>query len=373
MKKIKILMILDNLNKCDGIASYVMNYYKNINLNKFQIDFLISKSDNGVNAVYKEMIEKSGGKVILKHNVKNTSIVKEIKNINKLFKENNYDIIHSHIINMGYFYLKYARKNGIKVRILHSHTTFLWSKNIFTHIRNLIFTKLAIRNANCYFACSELAGNALFKRKKFTLIKNAIDIEQYKFNNKIRKLYREKLNLKDNIVYGHIGRFNIQKNHDFLLKVFEEIYNSDRNSRLLLVGKGELENEIIAKIRESHLEEVVTILGEREDVSNLLQAMDIFLLPSLFEGLPIVGIEAQASGLPCYFSEKITQEVKMLETTKFIEIKEPQKWKNLILNDKVNQSSRNNEEDNIKEAGYEIKSATKKLEEIYNKLVMENK
>ena len=373
MKKIKILMILDNLNKCDGIASYVMNYYKNINLNEFQIDFLISKSDNGVNDDYKKIIEKNGGKIILKHNIKNTNIIKEIKTIKKLFKENNYDIVHSHIINMGYFYLKYAKKNGIKIRILHSHTTFLWSKNIFTHIRNTVFTKLAIRNANYYFACSELAGKFLFKRKRFTLIKNAIDVEQYQFNEETRKIYREKLNFKNEIVYGHIGRFNVQKNHEFLLKVFEELYNNDDNSRLILVGKGELENEITEKIKERDLEKVVTILGERDDVSKILQAMDVFLLPSLFEGLPIVGIEAQAAGLPCYFSQNITQEAKILETTKFIEIKDSKEWKNLIFNDKVEQCIRDNKERDIIKAGYEIKSATKKLEKIYYKFVMENK
>lgn len=373
MKKVKILMIVDNLNKCDGIASYVMNYYKNINLNEFQIDFLVSKSDKGINNEYKEIIQKNGGKIILKHNIKNTNILKEIKTIKKFFKENSYDIVHSHIINMGYFYLKYAKKNGIKIRILHSHTTFLWSKNIFTYIRNFIFTKLAIRNANYYFACSELAGRSLFGNKKFILIKNAINVEQYKFNEETRKIYRKKLNLKNEIVYGHIGRFNVQKNHDFLLRVFEEIYNNNNNSRLILVGKGELEEEITKKIQDKHLDNVVTLLGERDDVSELLQAMDVFLLPSLFEGLPIVGIEAQTAGLPCYFSQNITQEVKILETTKFIDIKDPKEWKNFIINDRCTQCIRSKKEKNTIKEGYEIKSATKRLEKIYKEFIMENK
>ncbi len=363
-------MIVDNLNKCDGIASYVMNYYKKINLEKFQIDVLVSKSDNGVYDEYKHTIENLGGKVILRHNIKNSDIVKEIKNIKQFFKENKYDIVHSHIINVGYFYLKYARLSGVKIRILHSHSTYLWSKNIFNYIRNLIFTFLAKYNANYNFACSKLAGEALFGKKQFTIIKNAINLEKYKFNNEIREKYRKDLNIENNVVYGHIGRFNVQKNHIFLLKVFEEINRDNKNSKLLLIGKGELQKEIQEEIKKRKLENSVIILGEREDVNNLLQAIDIFLLPSLFEGLPIVGIEAQAAGLPCYFSNTITDEVKILETSKFIDIDNLDEWKNTILKNKNKRLENTDVQENIVKAGYDINKEVKVLEKTYEEMIM---
>ena len=365
-------MIIDNLNKCDGIASYVMNYYRKIDLNRFQIDILVSKSDNGVCEEYKHTIENLGGRVILRHNIKNIDIIKERKNIKNFFKKNKYDIVHSHIINVGYFYLKYARLSGVKIRILHSHSTYIWSQNLFKYIRNSIFTFLAKYNANYNFACSELAGKALFGKKQFIIIKNAIDLEKYKFNKEIREKYRKDLNIQNDIVYGHIGRFNIQKNHIFLLKVFEELYKDNQNSKLLLIGKGELQNEIQEEIKRRRLEDNIIFLREREDVNNLLQAMDVFLLPSLFEGLPIAGIEAQAAGLPCFFSNKITDEVRILETTRFIDIDDSQKWRNLILKSKNKRMENNCIKESMKKAGYDINKAVKVLEKIYEEMIMEN-
>ena len=373
MNKIKILMLVDNLNKCDGIASYVMNYYQKMDHEKYSIDFLVSKYNDNVANEYRKLIKKNNDKIILKNNISNKSIIKELKNIDVFFKKNNYDIIHSHIINMGYFYLKYARKNGVKIRILHSHSTFLWSKNIIKFIRNKIFTRLALKNSNVYFACSNMAGKFLFKNKKFYLIKNAIEFNKFAYNVEIRDKYRKELKLDGKVVYGHVGRFNIQKNHTFLLDVFEKIVKNDDNSILLLIGKGELENEILQIVKNKKLENHVKFLGERDDVNNLFQAMDLFLLPSLFEGLPVVGVEAQASDLQCIFSDKITKEVRLLDKTIFIDINNSDNWVNAISKLNVMVDERKNVNDIIRKNGYDIQYSTKILDNIYESLIIGEK
>lgn len=369
MKKISILMIVDNLNKCDGIASYVMNYYKEINHQKYNIDFLVSKYNNNIDVEYKKIIEDNGGKLILKNNISSKSILKELNNIDTFFKNNKYDIIHCHIINMGYFYLRYAKKNNINVRILHSHSTFLWYNNILKFLRNKIFTWLALKNANVYFACSDMAGKFLFKNKKYYLIKNAIETKRFKYDEEIRNKYRNDLKINNKKVYGHVGRFNVQKNHIFLLEVFEKIAKDDQNAILLLVGKGELENDIRRIIKERKLEDKVIILGERNDVNNLFQAIDIFLLPSLFEGLPLVGIEAQMTDLQCIFSSKITKEVKLLNKTIFVDIKSSDDWVNEIskINKKI--AKRTDVTKIIEDNGYDILHSIKQLEALYVKLL----
>ena len=372
MNKIKILMILDNLNRCDGISSYVMNYYKNMNLDEFEIDFLISKSNNGVDENYKNTIINNGGKIILRNNITNKDMIKEIFKLKTEIDFSKYDIVHSHIVNMGYFYLKEAKKSGVKLRILHSHTTKLWAKNFFTNIRNTIFKELTKKYANYNFACSNLAGKYLFDKKNFILIKNAINLEKYQYNEKIRENYRKNLKIDENTkVYGHVGRFNVQKNHKFLLEVYKKIQLKEKNTKLLLIGKGELQKDIENEIKIEKLENNVTILGERNDVENLMQAMDVFLLPSLFEGLPIVGIEAQAIGLPCYFSNNITKEVRVLDNSKFINIDSSNDWAKEILDSNYQRKNKKDVLNEMRKAGYDIKVEAKKLEQIYKKMIME--
>ena len=332
----------------------------------FQIDFLVSKyNNNNVCSEYRNVIENHCGKIILKQNISNKSIVKELKNIKQFFQKNHYDIVHSHIINMGYFYLKYAKKNGVRVRILHSHSTMLWSKNILLAFRNKVFTQLALKNANTYFACSHLAGKFLFHNKKYYLIKNAIELDKYAFDSQIRNQYRNDLKIENCILYGHVGRYNVQKNHMFLLQIFFEIHKEQPNSKLLLVGKGELEDQILSKIRQLNLQNDVILLGERSDVFHLFQAMDVFLLPSLFEGLPMVGVEAQASGLVCYFSNEITEEVKVLDTTRFLPIDDAVRWKKEILANILKRNDRTSAGEKMILAGYDIKTEVKYLESLY--------
>lgn len=228
--------------------------------------------------------------------------------------------------------------------------------------------------ANRYFCCSELAGSWLFGNKTYNqgkvyLLNNAIDVDKFKYDEKIRKSKRKELKIKDkDLVIGHIGRFVQQKNHSFLIDIFNEVHKQNKNTILLLAGEGPLKEEIENKVKELGLEKNVMFLGQRNDANELYQAMDIFLLPSLYEGLPVVGVEAQAAGLPCFFSTDMTKETKVLQTTKFIPLTHTsQYWGKEILK-QLNSSTRGDTEKEITKNDFNIKVEATKLEQQYIKL-----
>ena len=292
------------------------------------------------------------------------------KELYRIFKENNYKIVHSHISTLSVFPLRIAKKAGVPIRIAHSHSTSNkkeWKRNL---IKNILrpFSKVY---ANQFFACSELSGRWLFgekafKNNKIKIINNAIDLEKFKFNKEIRNKIREKLNiLEDTVLIGHIGRFVTQKNHEFLIEVFNDIYKGRKNSKLILIGQGNLKKKIVKKVEELGLKDNVIFTGQINNVSDYYNAMDIFILPSLYEGLPVVGIEAQANGLLCEFSTDMTKETKVLNTTRFISLKEtPENWAKIILEDYKN-FKRKDSFDEMTENNFNIIKEAKKLEEYY--------
>ena len=355
-----------------GVEAVVMNYYRNIDRNKIQFDFIC---DDDSTCIPKEKIENLGGKVILIPPYQ--KVLKYHKELKKVLKEGQYKIVHSHINALSVFSLWAARSAKVPVRIAHSHSTSNkkeWKKTLLKNVLRP-FSKLF---ATDYFCCSELAGRWLFGNKTYNegkvyLLNNAIDVEKFKYNEKARKQKRKELNIKDNeLVIGHIGRFVKQKNHEFLIDIFNEIHNQNKNTILLLAGDGPLKEEIQNKVKELGLEKNVQFLGQRNDANELYQAMDVFVLPSLYEGLPVVGVEAQASGLPCFFSTDMTKETKILDSTQFIELtKRPAEWAELILK-KAKKNQRKNAIETISKNNFNINIEAKKLQENYTrKLEME--
>ena len=342
-----------------------MNYYRNIDKDKIQFHFLCD--EDSTNIPYEE-IEKMGGKVIIIPPYQR--LFEYQKELYRIFKENNYKIVHSHISTLSVFPLRIAKKAGVPIRIAHSHSTSNkkeWKRNL---IKNILrpFSKVY---ANQFFACSELSGRWLFgekafKNNKIKIINNAIDLEKFKFNKEIRNKIREKLNiLEDTLLIGHIGRFVTQKNHEFLIEVFNDIYKGRKNSKLILIGQGNLKKKIVKKVEELGLKDNVIFTGQINNVSDYYNAMDIFILPSLYEGLPVVGIEAQANGLLCEFSTDMTKETKVLNTTRFISLKEtPENWAKIILEDYKN-FKRKDSFDEMTENNFNIIKEAKKLEEYY--------
>lgn len=268
-----------------GVESVVMNYYKNIDRNRIQFHFLCDEDSTDI--PYEE-IEKLGGKVIVIPPYQ--KLFKYQKELYRIFKENNYKIIHSHINALSVFPLKIAKKAGVPIRIAHSHSTSNkkeWKKNILKMILRP-FSKLY---ANNYFACTEYAGKWLFgkkvvERKELNVINNAIDLKKFEFNENTREDLRKELGIKEDVlVIGHVGRFMKQKNHEFLIDVFEKAIKQDDNIYLILVGQGPFEDKIKEMAKEKGIEDKILFLGQRNDVNKLYQAMDIFVLPSLYEGL----------------------------------------------------------------------------------------
>ena len=292
-----------------GVESVIMNYYRHLDHTKIQFDFICDEDSTRI--PYDE-IKKLGGRVFLVP--KYQKLPKYLKALEDLFRKNKYHIIHSNINTLSVFPLYAAKKAEVPVRISHSHSTSNareWKRNI---IKNILrpFSK---KYATDYFACSELAGRYLFGNKTFDrgevkIIHNAIDLDKFKFDPVARKNLRKELGIKEKtIVIGHVGRFVSQKNHDFLVDVFNEYHAKNPDSKLLLVGTGPLEENIKAKVEKLNLTDSVLFLGQREDTNKLYSVMDVFCLPSLYEGLPVVGVEAQASELLCLFSNNITPDI----------------------------------------------------------------
>ncbi len=351
-----------------GVEAVLMNYYRHIDRNKIQFDFICDEDSTDI--PYDE-IESLGGKVILCPPYQ--KLFKYIKELKKIFKDNNYSIVHSNINTLSVFPLYAAKKVGVPVRIAHSHSTSNkkeWKKNL---VKNLLrpFSKLY---ANKYMCCSELSGRWLFGNKEYDkgnvyLLNNAIDLEKFKYDEKIGKKKRKELGIDDKtLVVGHIGRFVEQKNHRFLIDIFNEIHKKKKDSLLLLAGQGPLMEEMKEKVHTLGLDGCVHFLGQRKDVNELYQVFDLFLLPSLYEGLPVVGVEAQASGNLCYLSDAMTKETKVLDSTRFMSLKNSaEEWANEILKDAKNYNKFDTKNE-VSKYGFNIEKESDKLERYYSNI-----
>ena len=361
---IKIFQLVGSY-KGGGVEAVVMNFYRNIDRNKIQFTFVCDEDSTDI--PYEE-IEKLGGKIIIVPPY--SKPFKYHSALKKALKEDDYKIIHSHISTMSVFSLFAAKCAGVPVRIAHSHSTTNKKEKKKNLMKQVLrpFSKVF---ATDYMCCSELAGRWLFGNKEYDkgnvyLLNNAIDLDKFKYNESLRKKKRKELGIKDDtLVIGHIGRFVAQKNHDFLIDIFNEIYKKNNNSILLLAGQGPLMEDIKNKVKELNLDDNVKFLGQRNDANELYQAFDVFLLPSLYEGLPVVGVEAQASGLLCYLSDDMTKETKVLDITKFMSLnKMPEEWADNILDD-VKKYKRIDTSKEMTAKNFNIKEEAKKLEEYY--------
>ena len=301
-----------------GVESVIMNYYRHLDHTKVQFDFICDEDSTRI--PYDE-IKKLGGRVFLVP--KYQKLPQYLKALEGLFRKNQYRIVHSNVNTLSVFPLYAAKKAGVPVRISHSHSTSNareWKRNI---IKNILrpFSK---KYATDYFACSELAGRYLFGNKAFDqnkvkIIHNAIDLDKFKFDSDARKKLRKELDVDEKTtVIGHVGRFVQQKNHDFLINVFNEYHTKNPDSKLLLIGTGPLEEKIKTKVEKLNLTDSVLFLGQRNDTNKLYSVMDVFCLPSLYEGLGMVLIEAQVNGLPCVASDKVPNEAKVTENFFFL-------------------------------------------------------
>ena len=301
-----------------GVEAVVMNYYRHIDRSKVQFDFLV---DSDSTLVPRDEIESLGGRVFeippYQH------IAEYQRELQRLFKQEGWKIVHSHINALSVFPLRAAKKAGVSVRIAHSHSTSGKGEYAKNALKAVLKTQ-SNRYPTHRFACSQFAGEWLFgKAAHFEVVYNAIDLDRFRFNAQARA----DLGLVGNqFAIGHVGRFTAQKNHAFLIDVFAEVAKRRDDAVLLLVGTGEAGASVKALVDERGLTDRVKFLGQRSDVNRLYQAFDAFVLPSLYEGLCLVGVEAQVSGLPCLLSDAITREVDVTGECKFLSIDSPVVW-----------------------------------------------
>ncbi|WP_078429774.1 glycosyltransferase family 1 protein [Alkalihalobacterium alkalinitrilicum] len=376
MGKIKVLHVLAQRPK-GGIGTFLKNMQANIDTSKVQFDYIICDSDE--TGEFDTFVEKFGSKVHILSPLKSNKIFRYISEVDTFFKTNGseYDIVHGHLSSLGVIYLSIASKYGIKHRVIHSHATRLSDKRL-NEFRNF-FTELPLKKAaNIYFACSKKAGEHKFGKKnmdnnKVHIINNAVDVNKYRFDTEKRVKLRKELNLEDKIVIGNVGRLSNQKNLLFLIDVFHRIYDKDKKAVLMLIGDGELFTTLKNKVDSLGLKNAVLFLGKRSDVDKLLQAMDVFVMTSLYEGFPLVGVEAQCSGLPCVFSNTITKEIKVTDGCEFLSLKETKElWASKILNLVRENSGRNQAYKLVANAGYDIKKEAEKLQRLYHKIMEKN-
>lgn len=363
---LRILQVVNVMDRA-GLETMLMNYYRRIDKERVQFDFLTHRPDKGA---YEEEILSMGGKVYHAPRLYPQNYVQYFKFMKAFFLSHpEYKIIHSHIDTMSAFPLFAAKMNQIPIRIAHSHTSKLDrdAKLPIKYLAKLIVPHVA--NLNC--ACGIKAGDFLFGKREYKLINNAIDLNQFQFDIDIRNKKRRELGIDDEFVIGHVGRYSYIKNQTFLIDILKEILLVKPKSKLVLIGKGDDEALLRKKAAELKLEDKILFLVDRADVHELYQIMDVFVMPSLFEGLPVVGIEAQANGLPCVVSDRVSKEVLLTDVITMMSLnKSPEEWARKILS--VHNERNILSIEQLKLKGYDSETESEKLIEWYEDLLRES-
>ena len=373
MEPIRVLCVNGGLLNRGGIEAVIMNYYRNIDKSKVQFDFVVHGFEKGI---HDEEIELLGGK-IYNIPIKSKDYVGNIKALRAIFDSGVYKIVHSHMDAMGMLVLKTAMKCGIPFRIAHSHNTNHLTNNKIKYYLNEYARKNIKKYATHLLSCSEMAGRWLFGDDAFNgnnvrILNNAIDSKNFYFNEFTRIKVRKHLDLQDNLVFGHVGRFEHQKNHLFLIDIFHEILKLRKNAKLILIGDGHLKNQIMERTNQIGISEKVLLLGLRTDINELLNAFDALLLPSLFEGLPVVLIEAQANGLQSFVSDSITREVNILNLVKYFSLNDSApEWAAKILSNYSYGIERKVSKNSFIATGYDIENSALDLQNLYLNLLID--
>ena len=376
MEPIRILNVVGRMDR-GGIETLIMNVYRQIDRSKVQFDFLAHYGKE--NADYNEEIRALGGRIYEMPVIKSTTktyygrFFTYCRALKKFFKEHpEYHVVHGHMTNTAAIYMPIAKKYGkVTHTIAHSHLT--QTQKTVSRLAALgtdVLRAPIRKEATDYFACSEMAALWLYKQEdldagRVHIIPNGVHTEKFDYNPEKRQAVRRDLGVEDAIVLGHVGRFFPQKNHSQLLDIFCHYHAVHPNAVLLLVGEGELQEEMRQKAERLGLGDSVRFLGLRSDVEDLMQAMDLFLMPSLYEGLPVVGIEAQAAGLPMVVSTEITEELNITGQVHFVPLAEaPDVWAK-VIDDTIGRYERASTVEMMKKAGYDIETTAAFLQDFY--------
>lgn len=353
-----------------GKKNLVMEYYRHINRNKVQFDFIC---DADSNAIPKDEIEALGGRVYVITPYQH--LAKNVSKMRRIFRKNQYKIVHAYNNTLNVFAMLAAKQAGVPIRINESISMGSNTGDWKNYIKNIL-KPFSRSFATHYMANGELCGrwqfgNELFDEGKVTVFKTVIDTEKHQYEPELREKTRKELGIADNLVIGHIGRLTEQKNTLFLIDIFNEIQKIESGARLLLVGDGNLKDAMLQKINNYGIKDKVVYLGRTEDIHKLYNTMDCFLLPSLYEGLPVVGVEAECTGLPMFFSTAVPEESSPCEDLGyFVGLdKSAKEWADFILeHTRKLIDNRSGREEAVKLAGFDSATEAKKLEMFYLKL-----
>lgn len=367
---IRVLHIVGRMDR-GGIETMIMNLYRNIDRTKIQFDFL---AHYGREAAYNDEIRSMGGRIYEMPALRDDThiyywrLIEYIIALNKFFKSHpEYKIIHCHMTNTASIYMPIAKKYGVTCRISHSHSTK--GKAGMLGVVTNILQKHIYKYATDYFACSKAAAHWFYPKNaidegKIKIIPNSVDAEKFSFNQEKRICMRKTLGITDKLVIGCVGRFRPEKNQVFLLDVLQAVLKKGEDAVLLFAGEGECEEQVKALAKQKGIAERTLFLGMRTDIPELMQAMDVFTLPSLWEGLPVVGVEAQAAGLHCVVSDTVTQEMNALGVVDYISLKaSPEEWANHII--AAAKKNRLDTSLDLKRARYDIHATADWLQEYY--------
>lgn len=378
---IKILFCFGNLPKKGGTEAVMENIYRRIEKEKFLIDFLFFGNPEKDNSDFSEFVRKTS-KIYYVPALRD-GIYKNYRAIQRILKENEYDMIHTHMDATGTNVLRIAKKCGMNIRIAHSHSTghLENAHGIIDRLHRFYFEILRKRITHVgthFIACSALAGEWLFGEKvckdpeKYMVFRNAIDVERYQFDPSARERIRKELGIKEEKIIGHIGRFSYEKNHSYLIDIFSEVHSRNENVKLALIGEGEDMPEMKKKTADLGLKEYVTFLGKKDNVHEYLNAFDIFVFPSHHEGLPLALIEAEASGLKCLASDTISKEADVSGNVTFMNTSlEPEIWAESALELLKEETDRVSPAEEIRENGYDMKTNVRELEQFYLRIMRE--
>ncbi|MGL4875757.1 MAG: glycosyltransferase [Clostridium sp.] len=363
MKKINVCHVVSGL-KSGGAESMIYNYVSKMEEDKYEFSLLyqhepVEKCINEFNSLNFKLKRISS-------KIKNP--IKNYRETKKFLIKNKVDVIHCHMTLGNCIPLIAAKRAKVKLRICHAHETGTSTRGILDKIVEKIYKKICLLCANKYIACGNVAGRFLYGNNEFIILNNALDLEKFRYNEEIRKKIREEMKISEEcMLIGHVGRFIGVKNHRFIVEFFKEVVNLKSNFKLILVGSGELENEIKQLVKNIGIEKNIIFTGVVENVHDYYNAFDIFILPSKREGLPLVALESQANGLKCYLSEGIDKNTCVIDSCRMIAL-EKDKWINEIINTKV-EYKRNISLNKFNQKNMNIDEEVKKLNEIYGEVL----
>ena len=357
----RVLYVHGGLLNTGGTESVMMNYYRHFDRSELQVDFALHGFGT---ASYDEEVLSMGGRIF---NVvpKGENYLKNSEQLRQIMQSEDYVAVHAHMDTGNAQVLKIAQKCEIPIRISHSHNTDVQTSNPVKRVFNNLEKRKIPKYATAFFACSDLAGEWLYGNNKYILINNAVSTEKFRFSPELRERVGNELGIvQDAPLIGNVGRFSYQKNHERLIEIFCELLETIPNAVLLMIGEGETKEQIQTAVKEKGIDASVIFLPPNQDIYKYMQAMDCLLMPSRFEGLPVVAVEAQASGLPVILSDAVSRKSAITDLVDFVPLDSDNKvWCEAVT--AALKKQRTDRCDELREKGFDIVDNAKKMQHFY--------